>query len=108
MSLYVQSATPARTVANRYQQHKPMDNGTIHAGYLFGRLSVFVSCYDGQYVAVEQDSGMFGEGDTVAEAVSDLVSSLQGLRAELREHRGGLSMNMARQLEALENSLPAT
>jgi len=58
------------------------------------------------FVAVEQLTGMFGEGDDQAEALSDVLRSLYFLLTDLEEHRERLSSPLAAQWRALTRSLP--
>ncbi len=66
------------------------------------RLSVEIVFDEGQWVAVEGFTGMFGEGDTKDEAFADIVRGLFKLRAELAAHRDSLSARLRDRLAALE------
>ncbi len=59
---------------------------------------------EGQYIAVEPRTGMFGEGDSSAEATRDVMDSLHAHRRDLAAHRGRLSRHLASQLTFLEQS----
>ena len=60
-----------------------------------------------QWVAVEQVTGTFGEGDSPDAAVDDLRQSLSQLRSELRAHADDLSPRLLYQLAALEGAFGA-
>jgi hypothetical protein len=55
-----------------------------------------------QWIAQEDLTGMFGEGDSPQEAMADLVGSLNDLRLELTAHVGVLSPRLHEQLSALQ------
>lgn len=66
------------------------------------RLRVEVVHDEGQWVAVEGFTGMFGEGDTREDAVADLGRGLIDLRRELSAHRDNLSPRLQNHLVAIE------
>ena len=68
-------------------------------------LSIALRYESGQYVAVEDQTGMFGEGDTPREALDDLIRSLYDHRRDLAQHERQLSAHLRGQLEVL-NRLP--
>ena len=59
----------------------------------------------GQWLAVDSLVGDYGEGDTCADAVRDLVVSLFEDRDLLRERKDALAEPLAQQLGILEASL---
>lgn len=59
----------------------------------------------GQWVAVDDVAGEYGEGDTCAEAVQDLIVSLFEIRDVLRERHDRLSRHLVLKLQKLEDSL---
>ena len=71
-----------------------------------GALTIEVRPEHGQYVALENVTGMFGEGDSADDALSNLVESLYDHKRDLEEHRPRLSEHLSTQLRALARSLP--
>ncbi len=65
-------------------------------------LTIEVHFEKGQYIAVEPRTGMYGEGDSSAEAIRDAMGSLDAHRRDLAAHRGRLSRHLADQLTFLE------
>lgn len=59
----------------------------------------------GHWVAVDSLVGDYGEGDTCAEAVQDLVVSLLEDRELLREHETELVPRLRRELDTLNRAL---
>ena len=59
----------------------------------------------GQWMAVDDQVGYHGEGDTCAEAVHDLVISLFDNRDVLREHQTELAPRLERELVILDDTL---
>lgn len=59
----------------------------------------------GQWVAIDSLIGQYGEGDTCAEAVRDLVESLFEDREFLRERKDRLMPWLAADLDTLEAAL---
>jgi hypothetical protein len=78
----------------------PATNVTIQP--LGHRVSVEIVYDEGQWVAVEGFTGMFGEGDTKSEAFTDLMRGLVDLRQELALHREALTPQLRDQLAAIE------
>lgn len=74
--------------------------------YTAGSGLQFSTVFDaGQWVAVDEPTGMYGEGDTDEEAARDLIGSLLSLRAALRGKR--LAPRLAADLAYLNRVLPA-
>lgn len=71
-----------------------------------GALTIEVRPENDQYIALEHETGMFGEGDDVEEAMIDLLTSLHEHRDDLLAHEPRLSRHLQHQLEALTRSLP--
>ncbi len=69
-----------------------------------GPLSVSVHPEAGEWLAVEQRTSMYGEGDSPSEALLDLLLSLRELRGHLTEDDGRLPPELQAQLEALRAS----
>lgn len=84
----------------------PATNVTIQQ--LAPRLRVEITYDEGQWVAVENYTGMFGEGDTKDEAWADLVRGLFDLRKNLLANRDTLANRLQDQLAALEAFLGST
>ena len=78
----------------------------IAGGDLAGRVEIRTSCLsDGLWVADEPLSGIFGTGQTLAEAVMDLRAALVDFRDALREVRDSLAPQLRRTLTLLESLL---
>lgn len=58
---------------------------------------------EGEFVAVEPYTGMFGEGATEIDAVRDLLDSLGSLRALLTEKQAVLSGQLSNRLDFLQS-----
>lgn len=71
-----------------------------------GAMEVEVVHENGQYLAGEDQTGAFGEGDTIEEALDDLESTLRAFRDDLAEHVNVLDPDMAARLIYLATSLP--
>ncbi len=59
-----------------------------------------------QWVALEDSTGLFGEGDDPEAAVLDLFTALVDHVRDLRAHAGRLAPEFERELVALEHLLP--
>ncbi len=78
-------------------------NATVQAEiewWLVGSVVAEVRHEGSQWVAIEYETGMFGEGDDPTQAVNDLVSSLDYLRRDLAGS-GALTGELQQDLEAL-------
>lgn len=69
------------------------------------QLSIQIEFDEGQWVAVERYTGMFGEGDTRDDALADLARGLNGLRHELAMNRVNLAPRLQGQLAAIEAAI---
>lgn len=69
--------------------------------FALGMLVLEVAWDDDQYVASEELTGLFGEGDTVDEALRDLIRSMSDLWRELMARRESLGHHMEQQLSTL-------
>jgi hypothetical protein len=69
-----------------------------------GSLMISVREEDGEWLAVEHVTSMFGEGDDPDEAFDDLVHSLRELRGHLTRDDGRLMPGLQEQLEVLRAS----
>ena len=85
-------STVARAVPARNVTIQPLAPG----------LRVEITYDEGQWVAVEPYTGMFGEGDTKDEAQADLVQGLDDLRKNLLANRDTLAGRLGGQLAVLE------
>lgn len=56
-----------------------------------------------EIVAIDQRTGMYGEGVTESEAARSLAESLRDLRDTLRDHPGALAPELAEDLEYLNH-----
>jgi hypothetical protein len=74
--------------------------------YLLGDLAIAVHPEDGEWVAIESRTGMFGEGDSDIEALEDLLRSLYELRGDLAAEYPILSDRLRSQFDLLARSLP--
>lgn len=73
--------------------------------FALGELSVPVEKSDGEYLAIEDRTGTYGEGDTAEEAFLRLVNSLVDLRAVLRSKADSLAPELRADLEYLDQVL---
>lgn len=73
--------------------------------YFVGSLAIQVERIDGEYLASEPRTGMYGEGDTDREALIDLFRSMVALRDDLRAHQTRLAPELAADLAFLERNL---
>lgn len=64
-----------------------------------------LAAVDGEYVASEPQTGMYGEGDSASEAVVSLLGSLAALRSELRGRGAKLSPEHDADLRFLDRIL---
>ena len=58
------------------------------------------------WVAGEHKTGAFGQGDTVQEAISDLVATLRAFHADLVDNMNMLSTEMSERLAYLSVRFP--
>jgi hypothetical protein len=70
-----------------------------------GPLSVTIEKVGDEYVASEPRTGMYGEGDTQAQAIASLQRSLRDLRDTLRGREGHLAPDLVAELEYLDRIL---
>lgn len=68
-------------------------------------LAFELELVDGEYVAMDPQTGVYGEGDTEEGAIISLFSSLESQRQELRSHAGKLSPELKADLAYLERIL---
>lgn len=68
-----------------------------------GGLVFELAFEEGEFLAVEPYTGMFGEGETEIDAVRDLLDGLKALRALLTEKREVLSEQLANRLDFLQS-----
>jgi hypothetical protein len=73
---------------------------------LIGSLEIEIRSEGPQFVAVEYQTGMYGEGDTADEAYRDLIETLYEHQRDLAAHGPNLSQHLRAQLLALSYSLP--
>jgi hypothetical protein len=69
-----------------------------------GSLVISIRDDEGEWLAVEHVTSMFGEGDYPDEAFGDLVRSLRELRGHLTRDDGLLTPELQEQLEVLRAS----
>jgi hypothetical protein len=94
-----------RSIVNRVTERRTVQEHPTAVFYIVDLLRFAVVWEDGQWVATEPVTGMFGEGDSHQEAVRDLLVSLQELRAELEGHSGRLSDHLEQKLAFLKTAL---
>ena len=103
--------TPERTVATTGQWTFPVESPFVAAAaeeatFLAGDyLVIEVEPVDGEFVATDSRTGMYGEGDTEQEALRSILASLENLRQELRADAGRLSPELEADLKYLDRVL---
>jgi hypothetical protein len=70
-----------------------------------GEMTLEIERVDGEYVAVEPMTGLYGEGDDEITATMNLLRALDLARRTWQEHDGPLAPEIAAQLEYLERNL---
>ena len=80
-------------------------SGTDENVFMVGGLTISVEESDGEFIALDVRTGMYGEGDESFDAVLNLLRSLDVLRQELRDREGNLAPELAADLEYLERHL---
>lgn len=65
------------------------------------QLVVEIAHEEGEFVAVEPYTGMFGEGETEVDAIKDLLDGLRSLREVFTEKESVLSEALANRLDFL-------
>ena len=77
-------------------------HGSVTLEFFGGdQIDVKIEYIEDDVIASDEESGIFGEGKHIVEAVGDLVTRMQLALKDLEEHQGPLSPEFADELKRL-------
>lgn len=95
---FTEGSFPASTSVKRRTRVAPSEQSR---GGTLGGLQYGVIYDQDQWVATEEVTGMYGEGDTPDDAYHDLAASLRELRGHLEHYEAQLTNSLSSQLALL-------